>query len=35
MFSEGGLTMIFGILLGLAVIGAAVYYVNRMSFGGF
>ena len=30
MFSEGGLTMVFGILLGLTVIGAAVYYVNRM-----
>ena len=31
MFSEGGvLVMICGILLGLFVIGGAVYYVNRM-----
>jgi hypothetical protein len=31
MFSEGGvLVMICGILLGLFVIGGAVYYVNKM-----
>ena len=30
MFSEGGLVMILGILLGLAVIGGSVYYVNKM-----
>ena len=31
MFSEGGvLIMVCGILLGLFVIGGAVYYVNRM-----
>lgn len=30
MFSSGGLIMILGILLGLAVIGGSVYYVNKM-----
>ena len=30
MFSEGGLIMIFGILLGLFVIGGSVYFVNKM-----
>lgn len=30
MFSEGGLVMIFGILLGLFVIGGSVYFVNKM-----
>jgi len=30
MFSEGGIVMIAGILLGLAVIGASVYFVNRL-----
>lgn len=30
MFSEGGLLMIFGILLGLFVIGGSVYFVNKM-----
>ena len=30
MFSEGGIVMILGILLGLAVIGGSVYYVNKM-----
>ena len=30
MFSEGGIVMIMGILLGLAVIGGSVYYVNKM-----
>ena len=30
MFSEGGILMVAGILLGLAVIGASVYFVNRL-----
>ena len=30
MFSEGGIVMVAGILLGLAVIGASVYFVNRL-----
>ena len=30
MFSEGGIIMVAGILLGLAVIGASVYFVNRL-----
>ena len=30
MFSEGGILMVAGILLGLAVIGGSVYYVNKM-----
>ena len=30
MFSEGGIVMIIGILLGLCVIGGSVYYVNKM-----
>jgi len=30
MFSEGGIVMVTGILLGLAVIGASVYFVNRL-----
>jgi len=30
MFSEGGIVMVAGILLGLAVIGGSVYYVNKM-----
>ena len=31
MFSEGGIIMIIGILLGLGVIGGSVYFVNKMS----
>ena len=30
MFSEGGILMVLGILLGLAVIGGSVYFVNRL-----
>lgn len=30
MFSQGGLVMILGILLGLIVIGGSVYFVNKM-----
>jgi len=30
MSSEGGIVMVAGILLGLAVIGGSVYYVNKM-----
>jgi uncharacterized membrane protein YbjE (DUF340 family) len=30
MFSQGGIVMIAGILLGLLVIGGSVYYVNKM-----
>ena len=30
MFSEGGIVMILGILLGLGVIGGSVYFVHRM-----
>jgi len=30
MFSEGGIVMVAGILLGLGVIGASVYFVNRL-----
>ena len=30
MFSEGGIVMVAGILLGLVVIGASVYFVNRL-----
>ena len=30
MFSAGGFLMIFGVLLGLLVIGSSVYFVNRM-----
>jgi hypothetical protein len=30
MFSAGGILMIIGIILGLAVIGGSVYYVNKM-----
>jgi len=30
MFSQGGIVMIMGILLGLFVIGGSVYFVHRM-----
>ena len=30
MFSEGGIVMIMGILLGLGVIGGSVYYINKL-----
>jgi hypothetical protein len=30
MFSEGGITMIFGILLGLFLIVLSVYFVNKI-----
>jgi cytochrome bd-type quinol oxidase subunit 2 len=30
MLSEGGIVMIFGILLGLLIIGSSVYFVNKM-----
>jgi len=30
MFSEGGIVMICGILLGLFVIGGSVYFINKM-----
>jgi uncharacterized membrane protein YbjE (DUF340 family) len=30
MFSEGGLIMVLGIVLGLGVIGGAIYSVHRM-----
>lgn len=30
MFSEGGLVMIFGILLGLSFIVSGIYFVNRI-----
>jgi hypothetical protein len=30
MFSEGGIVMIMGILLGLFVIGGSVFFVHRM-----
>jgi uncharacterized membrane protein YbjE (DUF340 family) len=30
MFSEGGIVMIIGILLGLGVIGGSVYFVHHM-----
>ena len=30
MFSEGGIMMVVGIVLGLVVIGGSVYFVNRM-----
>lgn len=30
MFSTGGYTMIFGILLGLSLIAASVYFVNKI-----
>jgi hypothetical protein len=30
MFSEGGITMIFGILLGLFLIVSSVYFVNKI-----
>jgi membrane protein YdbS with pleckstrin-like domain len=30
MFSAGGILMIFGVLLGLVVIGTSVYYVNKL-----
>ena len=30
MFSEGGIVMVLGILLGLGVIGGSVYYINKM-----
>jgi uncharacterized membrane protein YbjE (DUF340 family) len=30
MFSQGGIVMIMGILLGLGVIGGSVYYINKL-----
>jgi hypothetical protein len=30
MFSEGGIVMIMGIILGLVVIGGSVYFVHKM-----
>ena len=30
MFSAGGYTMIFGILLGLSLIGLSVYFINKI-----
>ena len=30
MYSEGGFTMIFGVLLSLSFVGIAVWYVNKM-----
>lgn len=30
MFSQGGIVMIMGILLGLVVIGGSVYFVHKM-----
>lgn len=30
MFSEGGITMIVGILLGLTIIASSVYFVSKM-----
>lgn len=30
MFSTGGWTMIFGILLGLTLISSSVYFINKM-----
>jgi uncharacterized membrane protein YbjE (DUF340 family) len=30
MFSTGGFTMIFGILLGLTLISSSVYFINKM-----
>lgn len=30
MFSSGGITMIFGILLGLFLIASSVYFVNKI-----
>lgn len=30
MFSAGGWTMIFGILLGLTLIASSVYFINKM-----
>ena len=30
MFSAGGWTMIFGILLGLCIIASSVYFINRI-----
>lgn len=30
MFSAGGWTMIFGILLGLTLISSSVYFINKM-----